>query len=267
PLEGKTLGIIGVGAVGSRVAAAATALGMRTLLNDPPRAAKEGRKRFDSLRNLQTQSDFLTIHTPLEMTGRHPTYRLINGDFLAKLSTRTWLLNTSRGPVVDNTALRVALRSNSIAGAVLDVWEGEPTNLDSELIRLTEVATPHIAGYSLEGKANATSQIIRALARHFSIASLSEWAVPTEALTPPPLAKIQLPPGACDEACLHSLVQRCYDIRSDDEDLRQDPSSFETLRSRYVYRREFSAYQVDASSLPSPSITKKVKGLGFQLSI
>jgi erythronate-4-phosphate dehydrogenase len=267
PLDDKVLGIIGVGQVGSRVAKAAKTLGMKVLLCDPPRAEREGRKGFSSLSTLFQECDFFTFHTPLEKSGKHATWRLANGGFLSKVKPHAWLINSSRGAVVDNTALRIALRSNSIAGAVLDVWEGEPDQIDQELLHLLEMATPHIAGYSLEGKANGTTQIIRALAQILDVKSLKSWQIPADELSPPrdPLIRIDAGSGP-DELWLHEAVFRSYDVRADDADLRHDPSSFELLRSRYAFRREFPAFKVELKN-GSPSLAEKLRGLGFAVTV
>lgn len=265
PLQGKIIGIVGVGAVGSRVARACTTLGMKVLLHDPPRAAIERKLHFDSIATLQQQSDFLTFHTPLEKTGRYPTWRMVNSSFLNKLKPDAWIINTSRGAVVDNTSLRIALRSNSIAGAVLDVWEGEPDSIDLDLLPLLELATPHIAGYSIEGKARATTMVVQAFAKYFSIDALREWAVPTEALGAVPGKLLQVnAEGISAEEALLQAVRASYDILADDGDLRADPSQFEMLRSRYAFRREFPAFKVVLENAPA-ALRNKFLGLGFQL--
>lgn len=265
PLSDKTIGIIGVGAVGSRVAKACKVLGMNVLLNDPPRAHAERNVHFESIATLQQQCDFLTFHTPLEKTGRYPTWRIVNASFLSKLKPDTWIINTSRGPVVDNTSLRIALRSSSIAGAVLDVWEGEQDGIDLELLPLVEIGTPHIAGYSVEGKARATTMVVQSLAQYFKIEALKKWEVPLEALGAVPGKKMQIScAGLSDEECLLKAVQASYNILADDSDLRLDPSQFETLRSRYGFRREFPAFVVSLENA-SQALKSKFKGLGFQV--
>jgi len=266
-LQDQVLGVVGVGEVGSRVAKIAKQLGMQVLLCDPPRAEREGRKGFDNLRTLQQNCDILTFHTPLEKTGKHPSWRIVNGAFLSKLKPNAWIFNSSRGPVVDNTALRIALRSNSIGGAVLDVWEDEPESIDQELLQIVEIATPHIAGYSMEGKANATSQVVRALAKHFGISALTDWSVPAEALGGKPKAPICIDASTgTDELWLHEAVFNNYDIRSDDENLRSDPTGFEALRSRYVFRREFPVDRVELRNA-TPQLLQKMRALGFQVKV
>ena len=266
-LEGASLGVIGVGEVGSRVAKAARLLGMQVFQNDPPRAEREGRKGFESLVTLQRECDFLTLHVPLDKAGAHPTWRLANASFLSKLQPHAWLINTSRGPVVDNTALRIALRSSSIAGAVLDVWENEPDAIDQDLLGLVELGTPHIAGYSLQGKANATSQVIQALGKTLGIPALWNWKVSPELIGTPANPTIRLDGRAfSDSELLQQAVFQTYDLRSDDEALRDDPEHFEDLRSRYDYRHEFPSYMVEVVQ-GSGRLVAKLRGLGFQVKL
>ncbi len=264
PLQDKVLGVVGVGEVGSRVCQYGKALGMNVLCNDPPRAEKEGRHGFHALHRLQKEADFLTFHVPLEKQGAHPTWRMVNGSFLSKLSPQTWLLNTSRGSVVDNTSLRIALRSSSLAGAVLDVWEGEPDGIDVALMSLVELATPHIAGYSMEGKANATTQIVQKLAKTLQIPELLQWEVPVDALgaTPKPLCIDAT--GKNEEECLLEAIRQVYTIQDDDADLRADVSRFESMRNAYDFRREFPAFQVQLINAQASLRTKFLR-LGFQV--
>lgn len=264
PLNDKVLGVVGVGEVGSRVCQYGKALGMNVLCHDPPRAEKEGRNGFHALHRLQKESDFLTFHVPLEKQGAHPTWRMVNGSFLSKLSPQTWLLNTSRGSVVDNTSLRIALRSSSLAGAVLDVWEGEPDGIDVALMSLVELATPHIAGYSMEGKANATTQIVQKLAKTLHIPELMQWEVPKDALGVPPKPILLDATGKNDEVCIQEVIRQVYTIQNDDADLRSDVSRFEALRNAYDFRREFPAFQVQLMNA-SAELRTKLMRLGFQI--
>ncbi len=263
-LADKTLGVVGVGAVGSKVANYARALGMRVLLNDPPRAEKEGSSAFCSLAKVLAESDFLTFHVPLEKSGKHPTWRIVNSSFLRKLPPFVWLINSSRGAVVDNTALRIALRSNSIAGAILDVWEGEPESIDQNLLSLVEIATPHIAGYSMEGKANASTQIVQQLGKFFNIPDLVNWQVPASVLGEISSIHEVHVQGKLDEQVLLEVVQCAYNILEDDCELRNDSTRFEELRNKYLFRREFQGFAVRLNGA-SDSLRQKVAGIGFRL--
>ncbi|MBO4536323.1 MAG: 4-phosphoerythronate dehydrogenase, partial [Bacteroidales bacterium] len=155
-LGNTTFGIVGVGHVGGKVARVAQALGMRVLLNDPPRAAAEGPDGFVSLDDLIAGSDIITLHVPLTSETHH----LFDAGRLSQMRPDQILINTSRGEVVDGEALKSALRARRLATAVLDVWEHEP-DIDPELAQLVEIATPHIAGYSQDGKAAGTTAAVR----------------------------------------------------------------------------------------------------------
>lgn len=261
PLSHLTLGVVGIGNVGSLVVASAEALGMRVLRCDPPRERREGsRSKYFKLATLQAEADIITFHVPLVNQGPDGTLRMVNASFLQDIRSEAWIINTSRGAVVDNTALRLALRAGSLGGAVLDVWENEP-DIDLSLLEVVEIATPHIAGYSTDGKANATGQIVRALAKHLGIKALENWSV---AKLPEPSETVLLPEGgnSDDEAMLASVYRQCYDIRTDDRCLRLHPSAFEKLRGDYPLRRESLAYSVPMSGLKSP-VVRKLRALGF----
>lgn len=218
---GKTLGIVGVGHVGKRVAALGQALGFRVLLNDPPRALAEGPDGFTSLDNLLQEADVVTLHVPLAPDTMH----LANTSFFQRMKPTACFINASRGPVVDETAL--ALARNRLGSIVLDVWEHEP-EINPDTVALTDLATPHIAGYSLEGKRNATVTIVRALARHFNWESLANFAI---SLPEPPKTNPRL------------LFSQYFPIFVEDDTLRGNPSGFEQQRSHYVYRREWTPKQ------------------------
>ena len=257
-LEGKTLGIVGVGAVGSKIAQLGEALGMRVLKNDPPRARNEGDEQFTSLHETLKNSDFLTLHVPLNRTGPDQTYHLINRDTLKLMKKNACILNSSRGEVIETSALTRALQEKSIAGAALDVWENEP-GISRELLQLTDLATPHIAGYSQDGKANGSSMSVRAIARFFQL-PLTDWY--PENLTPPVEPFIEIKTSHVD-AALSQAVAATYRIEEDDQRLRKKPDEFENLRGNYPARREFQAYKV--AKTPFPEINEKLAELGFVL--
>jgi erythronate-4-phosphate dehydrogenase len=240
-LSGKTLGVIGVGNVGRRVVRVAQALNMRVLQNDPPRERREGKASFVPLHELSAQSDFISVHVPLQRSGADKTFHLINADFLSQLKPNACLINSSRGEVVDEAALKKALRQNRLGGIALDVWEHEP-DIDAELLNMAEIGTPHIAGYSAEGKSMATQMAVQALAAYFNL-PLNGWLC-----TPPPLAENRDITVDCKGKSLQEIlrepVRHTYPILLDDAALRQSPASGEELRSGYRYRREFSAYRV-----------------------
>lgn len=240
-LKGKTLGIIGAGTIGSRVGRFARLIGMRVLYYDPPREEKEGAEGFVPLDKLRTEADFITLHVPLNTTKPHSTLHIIDSSFLARMKPGAFLINAARGPVVDNLALLNALKNEQVQGAALDCWENEP-DISMELLDYIDIATPHIAGYSRDGKANATARIVQELAAWFGL-PLQHWY--PENLEAPSAPEIEIPQGAnTTEARIRHAVLHTYSVASDDYRLRSHPGSFEQLRNNYPNRREFNAYSI-----------------------
>lgn len=209
-LEKSTLGIVGVGHVGSRVKRMAESLGMRVLQNDPPRADK-GEQGFVDLETIARECDVITFHTPLNRDGKYATYHLANEDFLFSLGRTPYLINSSRGEVVDTASLLAALSAGKVKDAVIDTWEHEP-NISRELMSVAFLATPHIAGYSADGKANATRMSLEALCQFFGVEA--EFTI--------------LPPEGPSD----------YDPTRDSEWLKASPEKFEWFRGNYPLRRE-----------------------------
>jgi erythronate-4-phosphate dehydrogenase len=261
PLRGRVLGIIGVGNVGSKVQKLASLMGMEVLLNDPPRERREGGRNFVTLLEVLEKSDILTLHVPLNIVGEDSTWHLVNEKTLKKVKKGAWLVNTSRGEVADTAAIKKALLSGRIGGAILDVWEHEP-DIDLDLMSRTFLATPHIAGYSTDGKANGTSMVVNALCRHFNI-PLNNW-YPEDVPVPDhpmiPLDGI----GKSEEDILREAVSHTYNIDEDNMSLRFSPSDFEKLRGEYRLRREFPAYSV-ALNGGTKRVRKMLEGLGFKV--
>lgn len=222
-LEETTLGIVGVGHVGSRVKRMAESLGMKVLLNDPPRADK-GEKGFVDLAKIAEACDVITFHTPLYMEGNYRTYHLAGEDFLFSLQKNPYIINSSRGEVVDTASLLAALSAGKVRGAVIDTWEYEP-RISRELMEVAFLATPHIAGYSADGKANATRMSLEALARFFGVEA--DFCV-----MPPEYSGIQFSDDA-EEAYLQA-----YNPTRDSEWLKKCPEKFEWFRGSYPLRRE-----------------------------
>lgn len=209
-LKNATIGIVGVGHVGSRVARTAKLLGMRVLLNDPPRADK-GESGFVDLATIARECDVITFHTPLIQEGIYRTYHLVDKDFLFSLKRAPYLINSSRGEVVDTASLLASLAAGKVKDVVIDTWENEP-RISRDLLEAAFLATPHIAGYSADGKANATRMSLEALCRFFGMEVEFE-------ITPPE--------GPSD-----------YDPTRDSEWLKADPEKFEWFRGNYPIRRE-----------------------------
>lgn len=233
-LDGKVLGVVGVGHVGSLVAATGRALGMTVLLNDPPRERDEGGAGFVTLEHVCARADFLSLHVPLVEDGEWRTRRLADEALLSGLRRNAFLINTSRGEVCDGGALLRALERGLLAGAVLDVWEHEP-DIDPELLRRVEIGTPHIAGYSVDGKANGTAHCVRKVAEFFGIDALRRWYPPRL-----PDAVRRGGDAFARRPDLREIFLRngSYDVAADDALLRSRPSDFELLRDSYPPRRE-----------------------------
>ena len=241
-LSGMTLGVVGVGNVGSKVAEIASLLGMKVLLNDPPRARREGSDGFVSLDEIVDRSDIITLHVPLTREGCDATWHLFDEARISRLNDGQILMNSSRGPVVDNAALKEALKRRALKGAVLDVWEHEP-DIDRELMGLLDIATPHIAGYSADGKANGTVASVRTVAEYLGL-PLTEWSPAGMPLPAQPLDFTVDAAGKTCQQVLSEAVLHTYDVLEDDARLREHPELFEKLRGDYPVRREFTAFSV-----------------------
>jgi erythronate-4-phosphate dehydrogenase len=240
-LNTLTLGVIGVGNVGSKVATAAEALGMKVLLNDPPRERNEGSSGFVSLAEIQKQADIITLHVPLNHGGEDNTLHLVNQAFNKGLKPGVILVNSSRGKVVNEADLMEGIRSAKVSEVILDVFEDEPA-MNPELLKMITLATPHIAGYSLDGKANGTMMSVRAISKHFGL-GLDDW----QPLDIPRPAQDQILGDATSGSLyevLWEIFRNTYDVTADDARLREDPKTFESLRGNYPFRREPQAYSV-----------------------
>ena len=261
-LDRMTLGVVGVGNVGGKVAETAASLGMRVLLNDPPRARREGPEGFVPLDELVAQSDIVTLHVPLERTGEDATWHLFDAARIATLRPGQFLINSSRGPVVDNVALKAALAAGTLRGAVLDVWEGEPEP-DRELIGLLDIATPHIAGYSADGKANGTMMSVRTVAEQLGL-PLTDWRPADIPAPAQPLEFAIDATGKSRQEVLTEALLHSYDILADDAALRAQPACFEKLRGDYPVRREPTAFTLRLQG-GTPEMAEALSALGFKL--
>ena len=261
-LKDRTLGIVGVGNVGNKVLKLAEIFGLRIYLNDPPRERAEGHCGFVSLNGIIRECDIITFHVPLNKEGVYKTLHLADENLLKVLYKDTIIINSSRGPVVDNAKLKEVLQSGKISGAVLDVWEGEPA-LDEELMSLVDIATPHIAGYSADGKANGTAMSVNALCEFFNL-PYKNW-YPTD-IPEPENTLIEIDcKGKSDQEILHDAVMATYPIWEDDKRLRDSVSTFEKQRGDYPLRREFHVYTVKLGNNTSQEVALKLKKLGFKI--
>lgn len=264
-LAGASLGIVGVGNAGSRVDAKARALGMRTVWHDPPRAEAEGAACF-APREAMFACDFVSLHVPLTRTGPHPTHHMVDAAFLEAMKPSAILINTARGAVVDGSALASALASGKIAGAALDVWENEP-RIDPALLDCAAIATPHIAGYSYDGKVRGTEMIRAAACRHFGLPEA--WRAAPH-LPPPEVPEIRIP--ADESRPIARAVRAVYDIMRDDAALRaagalpspgERAEAFDRLRKHYPRRREFPHTRVLLDA-PAKALRDALARLGFR---
>ena len=228
-LDRTKLGIVGVGNVGSRVDRVAGYLGFKVLKNDPPRMAAEGPDGFCPLDYLLQNSQVVTMHVPLDKT----TFRMCDDAFFDKMKPGAIFINASRGEVVDDEALKRAIPK--LGPVIIDTWNNEP-DIDRELMNMVDIATPHIAGYSYQGKQNGTAASVRALARFFGFEKLYEFFPKTELES---LEAVKLDLKGKKQGEITSALQYNYPIFTDDFMFRMDPGAFESLRSHYQYRREF----------------------------
>ena len=225
------LGIVGVGHIGSRVARWARSAGMKVLLNDPPREAA-GEEGFVSINEIAEKSDIVTFHPTLTLSGQYPSYHLLGRSFLEKFNRKGLLINASRGAVADNSELLTMLKSRSDIAVALDVWEGEP-NINPELLNRAYIATPHIAGYSVQGKLNASRMMIESFARFTSY----NENIPQICLPSPECTVIE------SETIANALLS-VYSPLNDTMRLKRRPQDFELQRNEYVLRREPSEYEI-----------------------
>ena len=267
-LSGKTLGVVGVGNVGSKVVRNAKALGMNVLQNDPPLARATKNPEFLPLDELM-QADIITIHVPLTKGGNDPTYHLFNGSRIGRMKRGAILMNTSRGAVVDGGALKNSIAEGHLGGVILDVWEGEPV-IDTDLLGKTDLGTSHIAGYSYDGKLAAVKMTYASACKFFR--QTESWT-PGTSMPNPAVGRIVVPPSSrSKEEALLEIVGKCYDIESDDRSLRgiahvkpdERRQFFQRLRSGYGVRREFFNSTV-ALSPAWTSLAEPLEAIGFRV--
>lgn len=260
-LAGLTIGIVGVGNVGKKVARTCEILGMKTLLNDPPREREEGPEKFVSLKTIQKVADIITFHVPLNMSGNDKTFHMGDEDFFQNLEKKPLVINSCRGEVIDSEAVYDALEANDIKGFIADCWEDEP-DINLDLLNHTEYGTPHIAGYSKDGKANGTMMSVQAISRFFKL-GIDDWQ-PT-GVELPKNTFIEIDGNQRREySILAEAVLSTYDIENDDDALRTTPHLFEKLRGDYPLRREFDSYTLKLKNVSEETI-EKLHLLGFKI--
>ena len=266
-LARRRFGVVGAGEVGERLVEVLRGLGWDVRVCDPPRQGREAGD-FVSLDEILAECDVVSLHTPLTLGGDWPTFHLFDQARLSRLRPGTWLINASRGAVVDNAALRDLLLQRPDMEAVLDVWEGEP-QVDVALAGLCRIATPHIAGYSLDGKLRGTAQIYAALCAARGV----EPAIELAQLTPgPALTELAFASSAESAEMLATLCRAVYDPRRDDADFRrsllgdeaQRRAGFDLLRKQYPPRREIDGLKVRIGG-HNPALATIVEALGARL--
>ena len=264
-LKDKSIGIVGVGNVGSKVAAFAEALGMSVLLNDPPIKRTGDKRNFIDLDEI-FKCDIFTFHTPLNLDGIDKTYHLFNNDSLNKLKDGAILINSSRGAVINNLDLLTAVEKKNLK-VVLDVWENEP-DINIELVKNVLIATPHIAGYSYEGKVNGTQIIYESLCEYLGENKTFKFDLPI-----PKEPTLIFNNSNKLETGLSDLISTVYSIQEDDNRMRKiiemekedRMKYFDLQRKNYPRRREFNNYTIESSNL-SKSMQDVLKKLRFTLS-
>ena len=258
-LTRRTMGIVGIGNVGSKIVKFADALGMFVILNDPPREEIEGSCIYRGIETIQRECDIISFHVPLNYSGKFKTLHMVNQYFLSELSPNTILINSSRGEVMNSVDITKAWVEKRIQGVLLDVWENEP-HISKELLNLSSIATPHIAGYSMEGKADGTAAAVKAVGSYLGL-PFEDWFPDDTILSAKKKIKINCNNRSLQEVITEAVLQS-YSIRLDDAALREHVDSFEDLRSEYIYRHEPSAYFLELTGA-TEEVHKALQLIGF----
>ncbi|WP_226503541.1 4-phosphoerythronate dehydrogenase PdxB [Pseudomonas sp. MWU16-30317] len=266
-LSRRIYGVVGAGQVGGRLIDALRGLGWDVRVCDPLREPAAGEVHV-SLDEILAECDVISLHTPLTRSGPAPTWHLLDAERLARLRPGAWLINAARGPIVDNLALRALLTERDDVQAVLDVWEHEPS-VDLALADLCVLATPHIAGYSLDGRQRGTEQIYQAFCawQHQAPALRLSDLLPNAWL-----AGLELHADSDPAWALAMVCRAVYDPRRDDADFRRSLNdddalqrvAFDALRKHYPPRREIDALNVRIEG-EAPLLRQQMHALGIQL--
>ena len=260
-LQGKSIGVVGVGHVGSKVARLCETIGMEVLLNDPPRERSEGTGSFVSMKEIQNKADIITFHVPLNKKGEDATYHMVDEKFIQNLKKQPLLINSCRGEVFETEVLKNSREAGKISVLIADCWENEP-DIDLELLALADYGTPHIAGYSKDGKANGTRMSVQAISRFFKL-GIDDWE--PENVELPEKTVIEIDGNQRREySVLAEAVLSTYTIEDDDEALRSNPQLFEKLRGDYPVRREFATFTVKVKNVNEETVNK-LGNMGFKI--
>jgi erythronate-4-phosphate dehydrogenase len=268
-LREQCLGVVGVGNVGSRVAARAEALGMRVILNDPPRERTEESEGWTGLPELLAAADAVSVHVPLTREGTNPTWRMAGAEWFEAMRTGATFINTSRGDVCDEAALRHALETGNLGAAALDVWQNEPA-IDPDLLRRVDLGTPHIAGYAYDGKVRGAGMIVNAARKHFGVDQEWDWRSVLPAADVPALSISTAARKELD--VLREAVTAVYDVSADDLQLREmlgmeppdRPVHFDRLRRDYPRRRESANTTITLEPFDE-GLARALRGIGFRV--
>lgn len=262
-LNGKSIGIIGWGCVGKKVEQKAKALGMRVLINDPPLEDEGVAGTFQSLNDV-LMCDIITLHVPMIKTGKYRTLDMIDEAKFSEMKPGAILINASRGKVIKEKAMMDAIISRKISHTVIDVWYDEP-NINIDLMKHVDIATPHIAGHSFDGKVLGTAMILKAFCEYYNIDKVWDY----HKLLPPTEAdKIGVAGDKVSEEIFDSVIRKIYDIEYDDELFRKISNEadirkyFDSLRGNYKIRREFYNINVICES---ENLKDKFKLIGFKV--
>lgn len=266
-LNGKKIGIIGAGNVGSRVEKRSKVLGMIPLLNDPPKKRETNDDKYLPLDQVLSEADIVTVHVPLNKEGMDKTYHLVDSAFIKMMKDEAILINTSRGKVHDENAVK--LLRDKLRGLVLDVWENEP-EIDIDSLNVTDIATPHIAGYSFDGKVNGTFMILDAFISFFSLDNKIDKKpyLKSDSI----LTTINLTDSS---NAVFDAVTKAYALIKDDENMRniinipadERKNYFDKLRKNYPVRREFKNFTAICNADIQGDIKAKLEGLGFKVKL
>jgi erythronate-4-phosphate dehydrogenase len=260
-LSDKTIGIVGAGNVGSKVEKLCRIIGMKVLVNDPPRERKEGGNNFVDIETIKRESDIITFHTPLTYDGEDKTYHTLDHSFLKGCKDNVYIINAARGEIADTQAIIDGLNSGKINEIIFDCWEKEP-DINRELLSKAFISTPHIAGYSRDGKANGTSMSIQAISRKFNL-GIDDWKCNDVEKPEDTIINID-GEGKTVQEIIGMAVLKTYPILEDSERLKNSPDTFEKQRGDYPVRREFPVYKCVLRNC-SPEISTILKSLGFQV--
>jgi erythronate-4-phosphate dehydrogenase len=260
-LKDLCIGVVGVGNVGSKVARVCNLFGMKVLLNDPPRERAEGSAAFVSLKQVMDEADIITLHVPLNLKGDDATFHLGNEEFFSGLKKKPVVINSCRGEVVETNAVKAALKNGQISAFVCDCWENEP-DIDLELLDMTEIATPHIAGYSKDGKATGTEMSVHAISKYFNL-GLENWHPSGVELPEKPVFELD-GNGLSAQQIISKAILHTYDIRNDDHDFRKNTAQFEQLRGDYLTRREFPAFTIITRNIGDKTL-EVLRKIGFKV--